>query len=235
MVVKPETGLTDRSKFGTSDLAASDLTCYSGYMRNKRRGYSMIEVLVVVAIISLLFIIALQMMIPQISKSRDAHRKGDLDRVKVALENYFSDNGCYPDPAILSSCNGDQLSPYIPAVPCDPLDNSPYVYIPAPGNQCGGYKVLAKMENRSDPVISELKCMAGCGGIGASDPAYDQRFNYNYGVSVGIPVSEYSDLTQGIICEGGTTCKSCEISGGGCDRFPMVFPDVTSCLASGCN
>lgn len=200
----------------------------------KSKGLSTIEVLAIVAILTILFIVIFRYLSPQVSRSRDAQRKSDLAKIKVAYENYFNDNGCYPDPDILDNCESEDLRPYMSAVPCDPQTGDPYVYLPE-ANQCSGYRLLSILENSDDPVIVQLNCTSGCGGIPPSDPEYADRDQYMYGVSEGVPVSVADEeLETGIVC-GGTACNVCD-NPDECATYPMIYATVQECIddANGC-
>ena len=67
-------------------------------------------------------------------------------------------------------------------IPCDPAKRTPYVYIPLAPDGCSGYRVLAALQDTSDPDIAKLGCSVG-GGCGYSDASY------NYGISSGTSVS----------------------------------------------
>ena len=145
-----------------------------------RRGFSLTELLVVVAIIAVMAILFYLMLSNQQGRARDARRKADLERIKIVFEDYYNDNNCYPPEGTLDACYGDQLEPYLDKVPCDPFTKTPYVYVPFEGNVCKGYRLLTNLEDNQDPAISEAGCNNVCGcGYGA---------DYNYGVSTGIPL-----------------------------------------------
>lgn len=91
-----------------------------------KKGYSLIEILVVITIISLLVTIGM-VSYSQISKnSRDGKRKADLEQVRAALVLYRVDNGSYP--ASLDWSNMSPIQNYISVSSmADPRGNS-YVY-----------------------------------------------------------------------------------------------------------
>ena len=145
----------------------------------KRDGFTLIEMVIVVAILALLLIITMMSWKNQLNKARDAQRKDDLQRISIAFEEYFSDFGCYPPENILDNCGGGELKPYLDKIPCDPVTDKPYEYVPdgdkpaCPRN----FRLLARLGNETDPAIASLGCAGelGCGWDG--DPVY------NYGVS----------------------------------------------------
>ncbi len=145
------------------------------------RGFTLTELLVVVSIIVLLLLFVLINLKTQVLRARDARRKADLNRIQKSFEEYFNDKQCYPYAEVLNNCGSADLSPYIKKVPCDPVSVEPYLYVPGSPSLCGGYRVCAKLEDKSDPDIPRIGCHPenGCGyGVG-----------YNYCVSVGYAVT----------------------------------------------
>ncbi len=61
-----------------------------------RRGFTLIEILVVCFIIGVLFVIVIQSLNSAQVKARDARRLKDLDTMQAAVEQYYRDNGHYP-------------------------------------------------------------------------------------------------------------------------------------------
>ncbi len=70
----------------------------------KKRGFTLLELLVVIGIIGILVSIGTVAFTAAQSRSRDTKRRGDLDALSKALEQYNSENsGQYPASA---SCSG---------------------------------------------------------------------------------------------------------------------------------
>ena len=112
-------------------------------MKNKyspNASFTLIELLIVIAIIGILaalIIVALNTVLP---KTRDAQRQNDLRNVEKALEMYYTTNQSYPstggnwwgynyisNPHPLSGTNGyiPNLAPtYMPTLPLDPRDGT---------------------------------------------------------------------------------------------------------------
>jgi prepilin-type N-terminal cleavage/methylation domain-containing protein len=93
---------------------------------SKRRGFTLIELLVVIAIIGLLASIISVSLQSARAKGRDGKRVSDIRTLQLSLEEYYNDNGQYPN--TLAS-----LAPtYLPNIPCDPNSNAscsiPYKY-----------------------------------------------------------------------------------------------------------
>jgi len=145
-----------------------------------KNGFSMIELLIVIAIIVILFIVLLMSLRTQISRGRDAERKTDLEKIKIAFEDYYNDNGCYPEEDVLEDCGGTSFGPYLQSIPCDPISNDPYFYVPLASDSCKGYRVYTGLEGGDDPSIEA----AGCD----QDDFCGYGSNYNYGISSGVAV-----------------------------------------------
>lgn len=138
----------------------------------------MIELLAAVAIIAVLIVAFLFAMRGQQAKAHDARRKDDLERIRIAFEDYFNDKECYPPEGSLDLCGSETLSPYLREIPCDPLSEEPYAYEPVAN--CGGYRVYAILDHKQDPQIERLDCDGpeGCGAVSGVE--------YNYGIAVGV-------------------------------------------------
>jgi len=142
-------------------------------------GFTMIELLIVVGIIGLFSTMGVVGFQASAQKGRDASRKDDLQRIKIAFEDYYSDNDCYPPSGTLSICGSSELQPYLQRVPCDPITDDPYLYMPL-ANACSGYRLHSALENDQDDDIEKIGCdqETGCGYFS----------DYNYGISVGVTV-----------------------------------------------
>ncbi|MBI5613614.1 type II secretion system protein [Candidatus Gottesmanbacteria bacterium] len=165
--------------------------------RSSRSGFTLSELLVVVAILAFILVLVLLSFRGQIIKGNDARRKSDLDRLHIALEDYHNDKSCYlsDDPVgtnILTNCNGVQFSPYVKNIPCDPVLKTPYLYVPTTSDGCSGYRLCTKLQDLTDPDIIRRKChpTEGCGwGVG-----------YNYCIAEGATITpggeQYGDLSS---------------------------------------
>lgn len=125
-------------------------------------GFSLIEILVVIVIISMLVTIG-SVSYQSINKDgRDARRKADLEQIRGALELYRSNNGVYPtsDPShsfgMAFGTGGivDATNTYMSKIPQDPRSSQSYYY----GVSSGDYVIFAKLEGSSscsDSVITD--------------------------------------------------------------------------------
>lgn len=159
-------------------------------MKVKRQnGISLIEILVVIALLLLVLIAIFRSFRTDISRTQDAQRKTDLRNIKIAFEDYHTDKGTYPPEEVLLACDSTEFRPYLREVPCDPATGEPYLYMPFPGNgdNSRGYRILTILADKADPVIKELGCELGC-GVPSDHPRYSSSANYVYGVAEGVPL-----------------------------------------------
>ena len=122
---------------------------------NKTKGFTLIEIMIVIAILGILAALISGNFINSLKKSRDTKRKADLQQIQKALEAYYEDVGDYP--ASLPSAGLELTNPtnttkiYMVKLPGDPLSQCRYYYVKgvAAGNT-NGYKLYATIENVDD-------------------------------------------------------------------------------------
>ncbi|TXH02007.1 MAG: type II secretion system protein [Candidatus Moraniibacteriota bacterium] len=117
-----------------------------------KKGFSLIELLVVVAILAILVTIALSMVTSNRDKATDAKTKSDLNRLKIAFEDYYGDHNCYPpaewfDDA--SDCGSDVLKPYLNSLACNRKTDLPYAYV-TDSTGCSWFKLYGTLLVDSD-------------------------------------------------------------------------------------
>lgn len=159
---------------------------------SRSKGVTLIEVLIVMAILAVLILAGFVAVMQYLPKARDAKRKSDLVKLKQVFQDYYNDNGEFPPAAVLDEyCTSRQntyLTTYLKQLPCDPLTKKAYLYQPYKEDDASiwnkGFRILTKLENLKDPVIVDVNCSPtdGC-GLGAG------LESYVYGVSEGVPVS----------------------------------------------
>jgi type II secretion system protein G len=87
-----------------------------------RRGFTLVELLVVISIIGILIGIIIPNLGAARQSSRDAKRISDIKNIQLAIALYYSDNNKYPT-------DHRALAPiYLGTVPKDPQTNSDYLY-----------------------------------------------------------------------------------------------------------
>lgn len=119
----------------------------------KRKGFTLIEVLIVVAIVGILASVVLVGLGPIQRRGRDARRISDLRQAQTALELYYNKNGNYPASASWSSLTATLKAAGIGIsnIPNDPSTGKNYVY----GSDSSSYVVGATMEDATNPVLNE--------------------------------------------------------------------------------
>ncbi len=193
-------------------------------MSKKYSGLTLIEVLIVIAIIAVLIVIIFAYFSPLRERDRaaDSERKADLNRIGIALEEYYSDNDCYPDQTSYEN-NPAILNPYLNNIPHDPDTNEAYYYSPEDTNCPQYFRLYAILFWKSDPVIVEVGCASGCGPAGA----------YNYGISSpNVALVREAILSDAVGCTGVNQCAICQADENNrcaCNAVEYCRPDDGGC------
>lgn len=129
----------------------------------KKNAFTLVELLVVISIIAILSVIGITVFTGAQKSARDAKRKGDLRAMALALEQYKTANGTYPNLSAFSDQTGSTwaafttaLTGYMATVPNDPKMGGTccgadwYVYGYITLNSGAGFKLCANLENNSD-------------------------------------------------------------------------------------
>lgn len=112
---------------------------------NNKNGFSLIEVLATVAVISVLTMLIVPYLRSQTYRANDARRKAELNRISQALEEYEKDFSCYPQAPIAN------LNPYLTQIPRDPIFKTAYPY-ETDGTACPKwYRLFSRLQNTKDP------------------------------------------------------------------------------------
>lgn len=136
-------------------------------MKNQK-GFTLVELLVVVAIIALLSTLAVVALGSARTKARDAKRISDIKQVQTALELYFTDQNGYPVAAtglVLGGTGATILSTngfsdtaggttYMGALPSNPTPNgTPYTYT---AGTASSYNLTFTLEQASGGLTAGL-------------------------------------------------------------------------------
>lgn len=166
-----------------------------------KSGFTLVEVLVVIAILGILAAVGLASFTSSQMKGRDSQRKSDLKQISNALEIYYNDYNRYP-----TSSNGkiagcpvssstvcdwgigqftDGKTIYLKTVPKDPTTlNYYYRTVTVGGAANQGFQLYAKLENSQD--------LNAC---------------------IGNDCGEHTDLPSDVTCGSDVTCNFAITSG----------------------
>ncbi len=144
-----------------------------------KKGFTLIEMLIVIAIIGILASIVLVGIGPVQRQARDARRVSDLRQVQNALELYFSKNTEYPDAGSWGELTTDLTTganPIVKSLPQDPRSGQSYEYErDASGN---GYILAAQLEDPNNGVLTGAPEGVSVNGLncGEADAVYCVQF-----------------------------------------------------------
>lgn len=184
-----------------------------------KSGFTLVELIIVIAILGMMGTIAIGTFnsLGIQGKGQDARRKKDLSRIKVALEEYYNDNKCYPSADFVknylmnpSNCGKKidqflQLSPWV----CDPYAKIPYL-LAVPGGSCPhAYKLFTMLSNPSisGAVVSSPTSVCT---YGFADGLRYSGISLNYGVASEGGETWNKKYTMLDKCQGG--CRSHQLS-----------------------
>jgi general secretion pathway protein G len=125
---------------------------------NKTNGFTLVEILVVVTIISLMASVAAVSYSRFIKQSRDARRKTDIEQIRAAIELYRNFKGVYPASLAFDGTGTveDGATKYMTKVPSDPLYTGPLAttYSYASADPFQTYVLCAYLEGGSTTSIT---------------------------------------------------------------------------------
>jgi prepilin-type N-terminal cleavage/methylation domain-containing protein len=155
----------------------------------RNRGFTLIEILVVIAILGILITAGFEAFTISLIKGRDSTRKGNLRAISSALELYYNDNGRYPvgdaNGSIVGCGGGTGSAPnpapgvcpingafqdanstlYMASLPTDPVSSLKYFYVSASGTQ---FQIYTHLENNQDSTIFSTSYNCNNGGANIS-------------------------------------------------------------------
>lgn len=120
----------------------------------KTRGFTMVELLVVLAVVSLLLSLVAPRYLKQSDRAREAVLRENLSALRLALDQYYGDRGQYP-----AQLEELVQSRYLRALPLDPVTN-----------QATSWQPVTREEDGRQVIVD---VRSGAAGAGMDGTAYD--------------------------------------------------------------
>jgi prepilin-type N-terminal cleavage/methylation domain-containing protein len=131
-------------------------------MNKKLKGFTLIEMLIVITIIALLASLILVGMGGARAKARDARRIADLRSVQNALELYYANNSAYSAATTWTILEEHLATIGSSRIPNDPDKTKSYQYCSQDNNL--SYILAAQLET-NDAALTEGISVGTCGGL----------------------------------------------------------------------
>ena len=103
------------------------LNRFNSYGKDKNSGFTLVELLVVLAILALLLTLAVPRYFTSIERAKDATLKQDLNTLRESIDKYYADNGQYP-----KTLEDLVEKKYIRKLPIDPITEKTNTWIFTP-------------------------------------------------------------------------------------------------------
>ncbi len=120
--------------------------------QRSHRGFTLIELVVVISIIGLLLSLAAPRYFASIERSKEAVQQQNIHALRDAIDKFFGDTGRYPES--LEELVGKR---YLRSVPVDPLtERSDWIALPPPDpNLTGVYDIRSAMNRQENRDASK--------------------------------------------------------------------------------
>jgi len=157
-----------------------------------KKGFTLIEILVVIVIIGILSVIVTTNFVGARERAQDSQKKSNLNQLKIALRSYYAQHKAFPGSTnglVINGCGATGTSA------CgDSFTEGNIEYLPKfakSGNfyefryyQCTGgddFRATVSLSNKSDPDVAEskLKCpTSSCAGTTLSYDGASDKITY---------------------------------------------------------
>lgn len=117
-----------------------------------KKGFTLVEILIVVGIISALIAAPFFVYSTLLKRSRDAQRKIDLEQIHLALERYYNRFNTYPDSSNLDLLVQEGFLNDMPTDPREGTSGYTYVYYYYTSTQL--YRIEARLESGGKYVVT---------------------------------------------------------------------------------
>lgn len=123
----------------------------------RRKAFTLIELLIVIAIIGVLAGLIIATTGVARPAARDAKRAANLDEIRTALEMYHTQNEAYPAAPVgnLASDISGLAPRFISKIPIDPKNVDPFVYKYYVNNDGSKYILWAKFEQETAKPLED--------------------------------------------------------------------------------
>ncbi len=146
-----------------------------------KKGFTLIELVVVVGIIAILVMIIVSYLGEARNRGDDARRIADIKQIQTALGLYYSSHQNYPSNLNLLISSGE--IPSIPIPPNNPYGETSYKYAAlGSSSNCNDYHLGSTLEDEDNIVLSgdaDAVASAVCNGsapdFSGDDPVYDVK------------------------------------------------------------
>ncbi len=146
------------------------------FFGRKQKGFTLVELLVVISIIGILATMVLTSLNTARIKARDVRRVSDLRQISLALAMYYDSNNAYPSGNDIdwndeSGMDFDlENSGYIASIPVDPVDSGNLIYKYFTDSNSQIYLLSAKLEDdRNSALRDDMDVCTDVGSPAACD------------------------------------------------------------------
>jgi len=140
----------------------------TNFSNGEHKGFTLMELMVVVAIIAILSAVILVSINPARGKSRDAKRISDIEQIRLSLEQYFDKCDQYPHSLNTTESDGCpiniNLATFISTIPKDPLNSGSNIYsygVDGSSSQPEDYILHVKLEYHISAIEDGLSSNIG--------------------------------------------------------------------------
>jgi general secretion pathway protein G len=129
----------NKNKPDGKDFSVGGVSPQSVFSNPRSKGFTLIELMVVLAIMGILITIAQPNLKKSIIRAREAVLREDLFQIRDAIDQYYADNGKYPS-ALADLINPqERTKSYLREIPKDPFTGAnDWITVAPEGSEEGG-------------------------------------------------------------------------------------------------